>query len=169
MPYFSIKSATLNSIAMSLLLSTFSYAQNTMARVNDTDTHAAHAAHQHGDHQATELELDHGQRWQTDAPLREGMARVRQAVADATRDADANGGLAAPSGQQLAAAIDASITYMVSNCHLEPAADANLHILIGRLAEAAALARQPAQSDQALPAMQEVLHTYPRYFDHPGW
>ena len=108
-----------------------------MQHAGETDEHAAH---QHGGHQAADLQLNHGQRWQTDAPLREGMERIRAAVAAAADRTDATGGLDASSGKVLADEIDAAIAFMVSHCRLPPQADANLHILIGQMAEAATLA-----------------------------
>ena len=163
MPYFPIKTAI--AIALSLMLGTSIHAENAMQRGGGTDDHAAH---QHG-HQAADLQLDHGQRWQTDAPLREGMERIRAAVAAAADHTNATGGLNASSGKVLADEIDAGIAYMVTHCRLAPQADANLHILIGQMAEAATLAREPNESPGALAQMRAALDTYSHYFAHPGW
>lgn len=166
MPYFPIKSALPIAIALSLLPGAWAHAEGTMQHVGEAEEHAAH---QHGGHQAADLQLDHGQRWQTDAPLREGMERIRTAVVQTTRHTGTTGGLDASLGKPLADTVDDSIAFMVSNCRLAPAADANLHILIGRLAEAATLAREATQPNDALLRMQAVLHEYPHYFEHPGW
>jgi len=166
MPHPPFRSAAPIAIALSLLVGASSYAENSLQRPGDAHEHAAH---QHNDHQTPQLELDRGQRWQTDAPLREGMERVRAAAVEAARHTNAAGGLDASAGKELAHAVDASIAFMVTHCRLAPQADANLHILIGQLAEAAALAKDPPQSHNALPRMRAVLSSYPHYFDHPGW
>ena len=70
MPYFPIKPAITIAIALSLIVVVPSHAESTMQHAGETDEHAAH---QHGGHQTADLQLNHGQRWQTDAPLREGM------------------------------------------------------------------------------------------------
>jgi hypothetical protein len=167
MPHHSIKSAVPIAITLSLLLGTSSHAEEALHHSNKAHEHASHQ--QHADHQMAELTLDHGQRWRTDAPLREGMERIRTAVVEAVGHTSAAGGLDASPGKRLADTIDESIAFMVTHCRLAPEADANLHILIGRLAEAAALAREPAESNSALSRMQVVLNTYPEYFEHPGW
>jgi hypothetical protein len=163
MHYFPIKTATPIAIALALMLGASSHAQNAAGGADE------HAAHQHGGHQTADLQLDHGQQWQTDAPLREGMERIRTAVAAAAGHADATGGLDASSGKVLADEIDAGIAFMVTHCRLAPQADANLHILIGQMAEAAALARKPVESRSAMARMRAALDTYPHYFSHPGW
>ena len=57
------------------------------------------------------------------------------------------------------------------NCKLEPAADANLHVIIGEL-NAAADAFKGASAADAEEAMQRAVRAtqdYSRYFDHPGF
>ena len=125
-------------------------------------------AHDHAQQGAAQLTLDHGQPWGTDAPLRDGMDRVRAAVVTAEQAA-AQGGMTAAQAQTLAVAVEDGIAFMVRNCQLEPQADANLHILLGRLsAAAAAVKTNPAAAD-GLAQMLEVLDIYPRHFSHPGW
>lgn len=126
----------------------------------------AQQSHDHG--HGMQLELDHGRRWATDAPLREGMERVRAAVATA-RQADAQGRLNARQAQALAAAVADSIAFMVQHCRLEPKADANLHILLGRLSAAATAVKANPKAPDGLPQMFEALDLYSRYFAHPGW
>jgi hypothetical protein len=166
MAHHPIKSAAPIVIALSLLLGTSSHAEDALHHPGKAQEHASH---QHADHEPAELTLDHGQRWRTDAPLREGMERIRTAVLEATGHTNAAGGLDASPGKRLADTIDDSIAFMVTHCRLAPEADANLHILIGRLAEAAALAREPAESNTALSRMQAAVAAYPQYFEHPGW
>lgn len=127
-------------------------------------------AHTHGraGRGAMQLELDHGRPWGTDAPLREGMERIRAAVAQA-RQADAEGRLNTAQAKTLAGAVQDGIAFMIEHCRLEPKADANLHILLRRLSAAAAAVRADPGAPDGLPQMLEVLDIYPRYFTHPGW
>lgn len=125
------------------------------------DSHAAHA----GDAAPAQPQLDDGKPWATDAPLREGMARIRDAVALA----DAQAPLTGDSAAALADAVEEQVAFLIANCELEPAADATLHVLIARMLSAASMLRADPASAEGLPRLREVLHDYPRYFDHPGW
>lgn len=124
--------------------------------------------HDHAPQGAAQLTLDHGQPWATDTPLREGMERVRTAVV-AAEQAAAQGGMTAAQAQTLAAAVEDGIAFMVRNCQLAPQADANLHILLGRLSAAAAAVKTNPGAVDGLAQMLEVLDLYPRYFSHPAW
>lgn len=125
--------------------------------------------HHHHDRAAEpSLKLNAGKRWETDAPLREAMMRIRQATysAEALQKAQ---GFGATQAATLAKTIQDSIAYMVANCHLPPDADATLHVLIGRLAIAADQLGQSEQRAEALLAIHDTLQLYPQYFDHTGW
>lgn len=128
----------------------------------------AQSSHDHAEHETTQLELDHGQLWPTDAPLREGMERVRDAVVVA-QQADAQDRLDATQAQILVSAIEDSTAFMVQNCRLEPKADANLHILLGRLSVATTAVKANPKATNGLPKMLGVLDIYPHYFTHPDW
>lgn len=121
----------------------------------------AHSSIEHQAHQqlaTQQLELDHGRLWSTDASLREGMERVRAAAADSARQAGSGEQITTRQSRALAASIQDSVAFMVTHCHLQPRADANLHMLLGRLLAA-----------DGLPQVLDVLDLYPRYFAHPGW
>lgn len=124
--------------------------------------------HGHAEHETMQLELDHGQLWSTDAPLREGMERIRVAVVIA-QQADTQDQLDATQAQALVTAVEDSTAFMVQNCRLQPKADANLHILLGRLSAAATAVKDNPKAANGLPQMLEVLDIYPRYFTHSGW
>lgn len=117
------------------------------------------------------LSLNAGRPWSTDPPLRQGMTAIRTAVA---RDLPAIHGGTETSDQYvaLAATITGQVGYIVKNCKLEPAADAQLHRVIGELVAAAETMRgaQPnmARADGAARAVS-ALDAYGRYFAHPGW
>ena len=95
------------------------------------------------------LVLNQGKKWETDAPLRQGMESIRSAVAKGM-DSGA-----------LAKKVEAEVAGIVQNCKLEPAADEQLHIVIADLL-AAAEAGDPGRVKQALTASGE-------HFDHAGW
>ena len=111
---------------------------------------AAGDAHSH-DPAAGEakLVLNQGKKWETDAPLRQGMENIRSAVAKGM-NSDA-----------LAKKVEAEVAGIVQNCKLEPAADEQLHIVIADLL-AAAEARDAGRLKQA-------LNAYGEHFDHAGW
>jgi hypothetical protein len=146
--------------ALALLSSTVSVAQQA-----DTDAQAerhAHAAH------GAAPELAEGQRWATDAPLREAMLRIRNAVAAHTA-AFHEGALSADEAQALATAVDADVQFMIANCRLAPEPDAALHALIGRMLGAAEALRADPAAPDGMPELVSVLRDYGARFDHPGW
>ena len=119
----------------------------------------------HDEHATQALALNNGARWATDAPLREGMRRIRGAVAHAR----AQGGFTPEAAAALAKSVRGDVAFLVANCKLEPRADATLHVLIGEmLGGAAALERDPASS-VGMSQVLEALREYPNYFDHAGW
>lgn len=117
------------------------------------------------------LNLNAGRPWSTDPPLRQGMKAIRAAVA---RDLPAiHHGTETPEQYvALAATITGQVAYIVKNCKLEPAADAQLHRVIGELVAAAEIMRgtqaNVARADGAARAVS-ALDAYGRYFAHPGW
>lgn len=128
------------------------------------EEHHSHAAH--GD--ASKLELNQGQKWETDAPLRKSMLGIREEIA-ARLPAIHEDTLPRESYQALGEEITQHVEHMILNCELPPAADAQLHILIGRFMQAAeTLQKSDAPRSGAIMAVQ-ALATYGEYFDHPGW
>ena len=124
--------------------------------------------HHHASPVESALKLNAGKRWETDAPLREAMQRIRQAThgAEALQKTQ---GFGATQAAALAQTLRDNIAYMVANCQLPPDADATLHVLIGRLATAADQLGQSEQRADALLAIHETLLQYPQYFNHSGW
>jgi hypothetical protein len=111
---------------------------------------AAGEVHSH-EHAAGEakLVLNQGKKWQTDAPLRQGMDNIRSAVAKGMKD------------EALAKTVETEVAGIVQNCKLEPDADAQLHIVIAELM-AAVEAKDNAR-------VAHVLNAYGEHFDHAGW
>jgi hypothetical protein len=111
---------------------------------------AAEVAHSHG--QAAEeakLVLNQGKKWQTDAPLRQGMENIRAVVAKGAKD------------EALAKAVETEVAGIVQNCKLEPAADEQLHIVIAEL-----MAGAEAKDAERV---AKALNAYGEHFDHAGW
>jgi hypothetical protein len=130
-----------------------------------TDDHAAHA-HEHGD--AGSLSLNGSQRWETDAPLRLGMTQIRVASA-MLEPAFAARQLPAAQAQQLVAAVRDSVATMIAQCQLAPEADANLHLILGKILAATSALESEPLSVQGIPALMAALDDYGHYFNHPGW
>ena len=132
------------------------------------------AAHADGGHDAHAAQPTHaaalppdGQRWATDAPLRAGMARIRQAVE--ALEHGVHGHLDAAQQQAAAAQVDAAVADMIANCNLVPEADASLHGLLATFIAGATAARKGRFGELELAAMQEALAQYPQRFDDPTW
>jgi len=106
------------------------------------------------------------QRWDTDAPLREGMGRIRHAV-DALQHYE-HGHIGQQQAVQLAGDIQRDVGFIIAHCKLEPRADAALHPILGVLVKGAqALEAKPTEL-AAIAPMREALQDYARQFDDPG-
>ena len=99
-------------------------------------------------------ELNHGAKWNTDAPLRQGMATIRRTVE------------AAP--QELADVVEVQVAYIIENCRLPPEADANLHLVIEQLIEGAEGLRI-GDGARGRGEVIAALNAYGSHFDHPDW
>lgn len=133
--------------------------------------------HEHGhDHDTataaiTNLKLDGGEKWPTDASLRKGMAEIHAAF-EADHPAIHAGRQTDAQYDALAARIEAQVNDIVANCKLPPAADANLHYVIADLLQGVGLMRgQDAgrtRHDGAT-LVHGALRAYGQYFDDPHW
>jgi hypothetical protein len=127
----------------------------------------AHAHHHESGTGATLERPPGGGNWATDAPLRQGMQRIHAAMADAL-PAFERGELSTEAATAVANEVQAQVQFLVANCKLQPAADAQLHLLIGQmLAAADALAKDPFSSD-GMPRLHQAVQLYGDHFDHPG-
>jgi len=144
---------------------TLTYTDVLLAETELTDHQHSHSQDQHAD---SGLSLNQGEKWKTDAPLRQGMQSINEAAMNAVL-AYHNQTLTKMDGEKLAKDINEQVNYLVANCKLEPAADATLHVLIGDLLTAAAEVNKDSLSRQGLPIIIKVLQLYPDYFDHQGW
>ena len=127
-------------------------------------------AHGHGAGTA-KLQLDHGKKWATDAPLRRGMAAIRETVHGAPpplHKATAKPEAYAPVG----ARIEAEVGRIVAECKLPPDADAQLHLVIADViagADTMKSATTASAGRAGLVKVNSAFETYAKYFDHPGW
>jgi hypothetical protein len=118
-------------------------------------------AHEHG-HGAAEakLVLNHGKKWPTDAPLRQGMESIRAALG------------AGMKYQALANKVNAEVAGIVQNCKLEPEADAQLHLVIAELMAGAEALEGKVKGETRRAGAEKVaraLNAYGEHFEHAGW
>lgn len=133
------------------------------ALAQQATSHADHAAHA----AATSTQPAPAQRWATDAPLRAGMREIRSATGILGHVQA--GHLDARQRDAAVARIDAAIKDMITNCKLDPQADAALHGLLAKFMAGADAARAGRLSSADLAAMQQALARYPQLFNDPGW
>jgi hypothetical protein len=128
-------------------------------------------AHTHSTAGVAQLQLNAGNKWTTDAPLRSGMAAVRNAF-EADHPAIHAGKQTAAQYEALAARIDKEVQSIIANCKLPPDADANLHYIVADLMQGVALMRSGDTAEsrhEGASLVHGALNAYPRYFDDPTW
>lgn len=125
-----------------------------------TDEHTAHAV-------AVALPTPPATPWASDAPLREGMRRMHQAV-NALEHAE-HGHLDDAQTTAVAQQVQDAANFMFANCKLTPEPDAALHGLLAALMSgAAAIKANPADTSPAV-SMREAMALYPRMFEDASW
>lgn len=132
--------------------------------------HAHEHAHEHAA-AATELRLNDGAKWETDAPLRDAMGRIRGAMTAAHPQIHANS-LPDAGYAELAEAVQAGVADMVANCRLPADADAQLHIVLGQLLSGAGAMAGTVESATRKSGAHQVfgaLGNYGEYFDDPAF
>lgn len=131
------------------------------------------ATEEHQQHQAPahlQLSLDHGRKWATDEPLRAGMENIRSSMAG-NLERIHNGKLTSERYHALGTAIQQQVTTIITQCKLDPQADAMLHIVISDLLSGADAMQGKGDMAPASGAHKVVkaLNAYGDYFNHPGW
>lgn len=133
---------------------------------------AAEDHHQHGESGSAvqKLQLNAGKKWATDAPLRQSMDDINQAMAKALplihKDRFGDSDYAA-----LATTINQKVSYAIEHCKLEAKADAMLHLVIAELMAGAEIMEgktAAARHDGAV-RVRQALESYGKYFQHPNW
>jgi len=132
---------------------------------------AAQAAHDHDAASSHGLKLDNGKKWATDAPLRQGMSKIKASL-EPRLDATHAGRLNDAQYKVIAKEVTGQVAFMVQNCKLPPTADAVLHVIIAELV-AGADAMEGKMTSTAPRAgfvkVVQALDNYAKYFDHAGW
>lgn len=133
---------------------------------------AAEDHHHHGESSAAvhKLQLNAGKKWATDAPLRQSMDAINQAMAKAlplihkARFSDAD-------YAALASTINQKVGYAVEHCKLEAKADAMLHLVIAELMAGAEImeGKTAAVHHDGAVRVRQALESYGKYFQHPNW
>jgi hypothetical protein len=126
--------------------------------------------HAHEAAAPAKLTLNKGQKWATDANLRQGMNRIREAMA-ADLPAIHGGKATVKQYRALAQKTNEQISFMVQTCKLEPEADAMLHLLLADIIAGADAMRDKGVGEARLGAEKivQALEDYGVYFSHPGW
>lgn len=132
----------------------------------------AATAHDHGGSAEThQLQLNAGEKWVTDAPLRQAMTAIRQSTTQILPAAHA-GKVAAADYTAFGDAVGKQVTFLVENCKLPPEADAQLHLIVAQLVEGVEAA-QGKQGDAKRAAgvvqIAQASNAYGKYFNHSGW
>jgi hypothetical protein len=157
----------MNTRTLVLALATAFATAVTLPALAAENHHHSHRAHAEA---PTKLTLNDGRKWKTDAPLRNGMQEIRDALESAHghgHDRD----ISPAQYKALGMTLERNIASIVMNCKLEPAADANLHVIIGELNAAADAFRaaSPATAEKALQRAATATNAYASHFEHPGF
>ena len=134
-------------------------------------TPAVEPGHHHEPANTLQLRLNNGQKWPTDASLRQGMTHIRETLTPSL-PAIQEDKLAAGDYEQLATRIDSEIAFIVQNCHLKKEADAMLHVVLAKLmagTNAMAGKDKPLGRQEGARQVAQALKDYGDYFAHPGW
>ncbi len=127
-------------------------------------------AHEHVAAAAT-LQLNAGQKWETDAALRQAMGNIRQAMAGSLHAIHENR-LSSNGYTGLAKKVESEVGNIVAHCKLEPQADAQLHLIVAELLEGAGeMAGQVTTGKRQDGAVRVIgaLEKYGQYFADPGF
>lgn len=140
------------------------------ATIHAADKTSAHDHHAHESSGPQQLQLNAGKKWTTDAPLRQAMSDINQAMAKAVPliHADRFG---EGEYRTLATTVGQKVAYAVEHCKLDPKADAMLHLVIAELmagAETMEGKTGAARHDGAVQVLK-ALEAYGKHFQHPSW
>jgi len=130
------------------------------------DEHQEHE--QHTAEHAGELDLARpvSGKWASDESLRQGMSEL-QAAFEPHHTAYQEDGFDRGQAAELADTIEEKVNFMIANCKLPAAADAELHKLLAAALGAARSLRESDDLHKGLHKLHQVLQTYTDYFEHP--
>ena len=110
-----------------------------------------------------------GERWATDAPLRKAMGALNESMRQSVAAIHENR-LADAQYVQLAEQVRREVAYMVEHCKLPAGADAQLHLIIGKmLAGADSMAGETSTQRDGAIMLMGALSDYASYFADPGF
>lgn len=136
-----------------------------------TASHTASSSQKNTEHDhdnSNQLVLYDGKKWQTDAALQQGMQTIRDLIMPLTMYSTEQS-INAEQAKKIALGVKEQVNYLINNCKLDAKADAVLHTLIADLLKGSKLLSQQTPDTQGIAIIQDVLHTYPQYFEHPNW
>lgn len=146
-----------------LVLAALAFASPALAQPQPAGQH-----HDHATHATPATTKTPAQRWATDAPLRDGMRRIRQAVT--VLDHYEHGHMDATQAINTAKLIDTAVADMMAKCKLKPDADVALHGLLAQFLAGAKAVRESKQAPVAdIAKMRQALARYPQLFVDPSW
>ncbi|MFA7428662.1 MAG: hypothetical protein WCZ23_00740 [Rhodospirillaceae bacterium] len=116
----------------------------------------------------SDLTLNHGAKWQTDAPLRKGMNGILHDLTAVLPDIH-EGKLSEAGYGALAEKINGHLEYMFVNCKLPPAADEQLHLVLAEAMNGAETMEAGPDRMAGAVGIVQALDAYGTHFDHPGW
>ncbi|MEZ5462010.1 DnrO protein [Dokdonella sp.] len=131
---------------------------------------AAQARHEHehdGQTLATAATANPARRFETDAPLREGMGRIHQALNELRHYE--MGHMPESIAVEKVDEIQSSIDYLFANCKLPTDADAALHAILVPLLDAVNSFDKDPKDMAALASMRKAVDDYPHRFIDPDW
>lgn len=131
---------------------------------------ADHHHHAEGSTTAHTLHLNAGRKWATDAPLRQSMDGINQAMRTALplihqgRFSDAD-------YTALATTLNQKVAHAIEHCKLDPKADAMLHLVIAELLAGAEImeGKTAAPRHDGAVRVKQALAAYAKHFQHPNW
>jgi hypothetical protein len=149
-------------LGAALVVAAFTFGANAPAFAVDAHSHASGAP--------PTLTLDHGKKWETDAPLRQRMSDIRTLMAAQLGPIHA-AKLPLAEYQALGVAVEQKVAAIVAECKLPADADAMLHLVVADLVAGADIMQGKTLGDPAQGAHKVVTaaNAYGRYFDHAGW
>lgn len=131
---------------------------------------ADHHHHAESSPAAHTLHLNAGRKWATDAPLRQSMDDINQAMRSAIPLIH-QGHFSDADYAALATTLNQKVAHAIEHCKLDPKADAMLHLVIAELLAGAEImeGKTPAPRHDGAVRVKHALADYAKHFQHPNW
>jgi len=117
---------------------------------------------------AMELQLNNGQKWQTDDALRTGMSRIRDTLEAALPLIHAER-YSAAEFSALANRIQQEVDDVVANCKLPEEADVQLHVALAQILDGINAMKGASGQEEGTVAVVQAVNADGDHFDHPEW